>query len=299
MRDTMAPSGTSRAPLYSVIADHAETLIRSGDWPVGHRLPPERQLCRELDVSRSTLRQALGELEDRGLVLRRQGRGTFVARPRVQADLTGFFSISEALRARGVSVTTRVITVEVVEASRQLAAELGRLPGDPLVHIERLRHAEGEPLVLESAHLPLELFPGLPEADLAARSLYDVLREDHGRAVAEATETIEPVILTPRECAILGVPRHTPAILTRRITRDRDGVVVEHGQALLRGDRSRFLLVRQVDEGSSPASPDLDFALMRGTSARPSSSHRVVGSIGPLRRPDRPIPPLPQEARSR
>jgi hypothetical protein len=71
--------------------------------------------------------------------------------------------------------------------------------------------------------------------------------------VAEAQETIEPVILTPHECGLLDVPRHTPAILTRRVTTDRDGTIVELSQALLRGDRSRLLLVRRVAESGAEA----------------------------------------------
>jgi GntR family transcriptional regulator len=268
-----------KEPLYSIIASRAEERIRSGEWKVGVRLPPERELCRELDVSRSTLRQALGELEERGLLTRHQGRGTFVTRPRVPTPLSGYFSIMDALRARGLKVGTRVLSVEVVDASRQLASDLGCMPGDRIVHIERLRLADGEPLVLESSHLRLELFPGLPGADLEHRSLYDVLREDYGRSVTEALETIEPVILTPRECGLLDVPRHAPAILTRRITHDREDVVVELGQALLRGDRSRFLLVRHVDEREAHRAPE-----GRSVPDGPEPSPRLTRTaLGPLR----------------
>jgi len=248
------PSGR-REPLYSVIASRAEGFIHSGEWGPGTRLPPERDLCRQLDVSRATLRQALAELEERGLITRHQGRGTFVTHDRVTAPLSGTFSLREALAERGGTVVTRVLAQTVVDASRQLAADLGCLPGDRLLHLERLRLVDGEPLVLESSHLPLELFPGLDQVDLGSRSLYQMLREDFGRAVAQARETIEPVILTPAECALLGVPRHTPAILTRRVTTDRDGVIVELGQALLRGDRSRYLLIREVREPATEATP--------------------------------------------
>ena len=173
-----------------------------------------------------------------------------------------------------------------MDASRQLAADLGCLPGDPLLHVERLRLVDGEPLVLETSHLPLALFPGLERADLARRSLYDVLLEDHGRAVARARETIEPVILTPSECALLDVPRHTPAILTRRLTTDRTGVIVELGQALLRGDRSRYLLIREVHDpdaglqearAGSSGSPDM----ARAAGGIRLDAETVAGQLGP------------------
>ena len=237
-----------REPLYASIAGRAEARIRAGEWAPGDRLPPERELCRDLEVSRATLRQALAELEERGLVSRHQGRGTFVTRPRVQADLAGFFSYGEALRARGMRLTSKVLAVTVIEASRAVATELGILPGEPVVHLERVRAVETEALILETTNLPALRFPGLETRDLSSRSLYQVLHEDFGCDVETAVETLEPVILTPRESHLLGVPRHAPALMIRRVTTDTTGHHVEHTQALLRGDRTRFLLQRSVHE---------------------------------------------------
>ena len=232
-------------PLPTAIANEAETRIRAGAWAPGTRLPPERELCRTLDVSRSTLRLALAELEDRGLVTRHQGRGTFVARPRVPADVGSYFSLRDALRARGIRLETRVLEVAVIGAPRSVAQDLGLLPGESVVRIDRMRGTEGEPLVLDTAHLPAARFPGLEARDLATRSLYAILREDYDCRVATAEETLEPVILTPSECGLLGLPTNAPALLIRRITRDRDDAIVELATALLRGDRARLLLQRR------------------------------------------------------
>ncbi len=285
-----------REPLYSIIASQAESRIRSGEWTPGTRLPPERDLCRELAVSRATLRQALAELEERGLISRHQGRGTFVTRSRVPTPLSGTFSIREALAARGSTVVTRVISVGMVDASRQLATELGCLPGDTLLHLERLRLVDSDPMVLESSHLPLELFPGLESADFSRRSLYAILREDFGRSVAEAQETIEPVILTPHESALLGVARHTSAVLTRRITSDTSGRIVELGQALLRGDRSRYLLIRSVAEPTGGRPLDSSEVATAIDASRPVvdaalDTPTVARQLAPRARHRRPLPP--------
>lgn len=248
-----------KEPLYSIIASRAERRIRSGSWAPGTRLPPERELCELLDVSRATLRQALAELEQRGLISRHQGRGTFVTRQRVDTAVSGHFTISAALRARGLSLTTRVVSLSVVEAGRSAANDLGILPGDPIVHLERVRSLSDEPLLLETTDLPAALLPGLETADLARRSLYDVLREDHDRHVQAATESLEPVILTTHESSLLQVPRHAPAMLIRRISTDQSGTVIELSHLLLRGDRSRFLLERRVRDGW-PGAPAPDGA---------------------------------------
>ncbi len=273
-----------REPLYAIIASRAEARIHDGEWAPGDRLPPERELCRDLKVSRATLRQALAELEERGLVSRHQGRGTFVTRPRVQADLAGFFSYGEALRARGMTLGARVLALSVTEAGRAIAAELGILPGDPVVHLERLRAVEAEALILETTNLPAARFPGLETRDLASRSLYQVLHEDFDCEVETAVETLEPVILTPRESHLLGVPRNAPALMIRRVTTDSTGLHVEHTQAILRGDRTRFLLQRRVHElhpvdagAAIPSAPSV--AALRPTTpaARPLRPTRARG----------------------
>jgi GntR family transcriptional regulator len=242
----MGASTPTREPLHSIIASRAEERIRSGAWGPGTRLPPERELCEQLDVSRATLRQALAELEARGLISRHQGRGTFVARTRVDAVVDGFFTIGAALRSRGLVLTTTVLAAKVVDAGKAVADDLGVQPGDPVVHLERLRSAGAEPLLLETTDLSSALLPGLESADFAHRSLYDILREDHGRTVETATESLEPVIVTAHEAATLRVPRQTPAMLIRRVSHDQTGAIVELSHLVLRGDRSRFLLERRV-----------------------------------------------------
>ncbi len=234
-------------PLHSQITSQAEALIASGQWQEGDRLPPERELCQRFDVSRSTLRQALAELQDRGLITRQQGRGTYVSRPRPQIPIVGVFSIRDAMEALGMHMATHVLRIDRIEADRGLATDLGCMPGDAVIFIERLRIGDGEPMVLDTAHLRADLFPGLEAIDLGQRSLYDVLETDFGRTVAEASETLEPVILTPRECELLEVPPHTTALLTRRVSSDADGVVLALGHVLLRGDRSRYIYTRTVE----------------------------------------------------
>jgi GntR family transcriptional regulator len=240
-----------RQTLHAAAVAQLEAQIASGLAP-GDRIPPERALCRELGVSRATLRGALADLADRGLVTRHQGRGTFVARPRVQQDLARFFSLGEALRARGQALVSRVLSVGLVEARGRLVDDLGVAPGEALVRLRRLRSVDGEPHTLEDTHLPARLFPRLVERDFERRSLYDVLAEDYGCVVATAEEALEPVILAPAEADLLGVPRRAPALLVQRVTSDRTGRRVEHAQALVRGDRARLLVQRRVT-GLGPA----------------------------------------------
>ena len=263
-----------REPLHSIIASRAATRISSGEWAPGTRLPPERELCELLHVSRTTLRLALDELEQRGLISRHQGRGTYVSRQRVDAAVSGHFTISSALRARGLVLTTRVVSVSEVNAGRSVANDLGILPGDPTVHLERVRSISDEPLLLETTDLPAERFPGVEAADFASRSLYDILREDYDSIVEAAIESLEPVILTPHESNLLGLPRHAPAMLIRRVSTDQTGAHIELSHLLLRGDRSRFLLERRVRDAWAGAPLD-----RQPTEAPMPSSDRIAASL--------------------
>ena len=153
-------------------------------------------------------------------------------------------------------LTTRVVSVSQVSAGRSVANDLGILPGDPTVHLERVRSIADEPLLLETTDLPAERFPGVEVADFASRSLYDILREDYDTVVEAAIESLEPVILTPHESTLLGLPRHAPAMLIRRVSTDQTGAHIELSHLLLRGDRSRFLLERRVRDAWAGAPSD-------------------------------------------
>ena len=196
-----------------------------------------------------------------------------MTKPREQLPIVSVFSIRDAIEAHGMQMSTRVVNVEVIEAGRQLAADLACLPGDEVVFVERLRVADGEPMVLDTAHLRAELFPGLEKVDFEHRSLYDVLARDYGRTVAEAQETLEPVILTPRECELLEVPPHTTALLTRRLTTDAAGVVVALGHVLLRGDRSRYIYKRTIETATERSTrPAIDGSARRPSRRTPSTT---------------------------
>jgi GntR family transcriptional regulator len=279
-----------KEPLHSIVASRAEARIRSGEWAPGTRLPPERELCRVLDISRATLRQALAELEQRGLISRHQGRGTFVTRPPVATELAGFFSVAAALRGHGMRLVTRVLSVEIVDASRQLALDLGCVPGDQLVRVDRLRSVESEPLILESTWLPLARFPGLEQADFEGRLLYDILREDYGCELESAVESFEPVVTTRSEAHHLDVPSRSPALLLRRVASDRDGVPVEMSSSLLRGDRSRFLLERRVDDMYLADRDGHRAARRRPADARRAADEGDTAGIDPARVRDALLP---------
>jgi GntR family transcriptional regulator len=199
----------------------------------GALLPSERLLAERYGVARATVTQAVEGLVSRGLVYRVHGSGTFVAEPKFRQPLT-LTSFTEDMRARGMTPGSVVRSQAVVPASEVVARHLALVP---VVHLERVRTADGEPMALERTHLPAQRLPGLESANLADASLYELLERRWGVRVAEADQWASVVRLTDDEAALLQVAPGQPALLFQRLTRDPSGTPVEYVRSLYRGDR--------------------------------------------------------------
>ncbi len=227
---------------YRRIARLLEQKIRAGDYAIGASIPSERELCKLYGVSRITMRHALGDLVQQGLLTRRQGQGTFVAAPRIEPSLLGYFSFSEALRAQGLLTSTRVLAQHVQPAEPNTAVELRVPVGAPVLCLVRLRHVDGDPFALETTWLPLDRLPGADDIDFAENSLYTALKERYGVHPTRARETFEPVVLGADDARAVHAHRGTAALLLLRTTYDQADHPVELAHALIRGDRCRVLV---------------------------------------------------------
>ena len=230
--------------------------ISSGRLRPGQRLGAERALAAELGVSRATLRQALAVLEEGGVVRRVPGRGggTFVAKGKIERDLSRIVGVPALLRSQGVVAGTRVLSAGLTAADEPVARSLGLRPGDLVVDLNRIRLADGSPIVVEHARFPADRFLGLLELPLGG-SVYELLGEHFGTRPAEAVERIEVVTASPGEAQVLDVPAGSPLLAITRTTSDADGAPIEFSQDLFRGDRIRIVVRTPGAAGASQAEP--------------------------------------------
>lgn len=221
---------------------HMVELIASGALTPGQRLGAERELSAELGVSRSTLRQALGLLEQAGVVRRVPGRGggTFVRGSKVQRDLSKIMGVPALLREQGFTAGSRVVGLGIVKADEATAAGLELKPGELVVEIIRIRLADGSPISLEHARFPAVMFPGLPELPLGG-SLYELIEAQYGVRAAETIERIEAVVARADEAEVLNIEPAAPLLSITRTTRDPDGTPFEFSHDLFRADRTSIL----------------------------------------------------------
>jgi GntR family transcriptional regulator len=250
----LMPVDPEAGPVLAQAADAVVRAIGASGAAPGQRLPTERQLAHLLRVSRTTLRQALGQLERDGLIARRPGRngGTFVNVPKLDRDLRLTGGLPEVLRSQGHSAGARVLRTLIAPADAKDADALGILPGNPVYEITRVRLADGEPISLERSRFPCELFPGLLECPLGD-SLYEVLRERYDAAPARAVERVEAVLASSQEAEALDVFTGAPLLWVERIAYDADGRAVEVGTDLFRGDRTRVVTWTHRDADDAAA----------------------------------------------
>jgi GntR family transcriptional regulator len=229
--------------------------IDDGQLRPGQRLGAERELAAELGVSRATLRQALAVLEEGGLVRRVPGRGggTFVARGKIERDLSRIVGVPALLRSQGVVAGTRVLSARLTEADDVTAQALRVRPGELVVDLVRIRLADGSPFSLEHARFPAQRFSGLLELPLGG-SVYEMLEEHFGAAPEKATERIEVKLASPDEASILEVELGAPLFAITRTAADAAGEPIEFARDLFRADRTRIVVKTEGPHVSAAAS---------------------------------------------
>ncbi|MBO0828999.1 MAG: GntR family transcriptional regulator [Streptosporangiales bacterium] len=230
---------SSPVPLYFQVASQLEDAIRSETLPPGSRLDNEIQLARRLGLSRPTVRQAIGYLVDRGLLVRRRGVGTQVVHSKVRRPLE-LTSLYDDLGAAGAMPTTTVHRLDEVDADPTVADALAVSPGTRVVRLERVRHAEGRPLALMTNHLPTGLLD-LDVPALEAKGLYQLLREN-GVHPHLAKQAIGARTASAREAAALGERRGAALLTMTRVAYATTGQAVEYGAHVYRASRYTFEL---------------------------------------------------------
>jgi GntR family transcriptional regulator len=225
--------------LYVQVQDNLAKLITSGEWQPDTKIPSERALSRQIGVSRVTIRQAIQELENIGLLYRVHGKGTFVARPRIEIDAHGLISFTNSMLQRGIHPSARVLDFSRIPASRKVAQALNVEVAHQLYRVYRLRFANNLPLAIELSFFRCDRCPNLEDVDLATASIRRLF-EDNGIRLKRVYQILQAAIATKEEAKILEVEPGFPLMLIERRGYDTEGEAVEFSKDLFRGDCSRF-----------------------------------------------------------
>jgi GntR family transcriptional regulator len=249
---------SSAIPFYHQLKTFLRAEISSRGLRPGDRLPGDAELCERYAVSRTVVRQALGELEFEGVIERVKGRGTFVAPERSNQRLVDSVrGLYEDVVASGRTIRSIVRRAEIISAPARVASALQLEEGAPVFVLERLRFIDDVPSVFATTYLPPRLGAFLEQEDLEHESLYAIL-ERHGCRPRTARRAVEARVARGSLAHDLGIPAGAPVLYLTSVGYGLDGTPVELFEAVHRGDRSRFVVdvdgpdalhgIRMIDE---------------------------------------------------
>ena len=227
----------SQSPLYQQLMLRLKNDIIAGVYPAGARIPSEQLLCETYGVSRVTVRKAMLDLVQEGMLVRRQGKGTFVADERLQRDLAHITSFTNACAATGHTAATRVIEIKRAPAHAEDVESLSLKDGDEVIEIVRLRLCDDEPVTLEVNHFPTSL--SFLESEPLTGSLYEQLRA-HGLIPSHAVHDISLGHATPLVSKYLGTAVGEALLLLDETVLDQHEQPLHTSRQWIRGDKFTF-----------------------------------------------------------
>ena len=203
------------------------------------QIPSVRQLATQYDVSSMTVRQALSELQDQGLIYTIPGSGTYVAGEKLSKKLV-FISFSEEIRQKGMKPSSQILKAEKVKITNSKLADILQIQtGDSAYRVKRVRLADNVALSIEDSYIPCDNAPGLLDQDLKS-SLYEIFSEVYEHPVVKAESSVSPILLDKAQSELLGAPIKTPSLEFNLTGWDARGKTMEHCISIKRGDLYEF-----------------------------------------------------------
>lgn len=231
----------SQTTLYTRVEETLAAEISRGEYSPGDQLPTEDALLERFQVSRITVRRAIQNLANRGMLEIRRGVGTFVLAPRIEAELTKLTGFVEDMRSVGRKATARVLSQMVVNASAHVAERLQLTKGTRVMQIKRVRLADGIPVSLDETYLPLSLGKQIVRNDLRLHPIFTLLEEEYGVPLIEANYQLEAVVATQSVAKALEVKVGSPIFQIERTSLTTDSQPIDYEVLSYRGDMVRFV----------------------------------------------------------
>ena len=230
-------------PLYYQFKQELKNRIQDGTFKVNDQIPTENEFCEALQISRPTVRQALKELIQEGLLTRRKPLGTFVSQPKIDSY---FFeqlaSFNDEMLMLGLTPSTTLLSNKIEFANTEVANALQLSKDERVLHLKRLRFANHDPMVIVETYLPCAMFPLLENEDFEANSLYTLLEQKYNCSIQSVNRTIEATLADDKTAKLLQTNKNSAICQTTTISYNQNDVPMEYSIAKYRGDRSKFSL---------------------------------------------------------
>ncbi|WP_270164963.1 GntR family transcriptional regulator [Paenibacillus sp. SYP-B4298] len=248
MRDTKPVIDRhSVIPLYHQVKEFLRNEIQTHRYRPDELIPSERELSEEFEINRLTVRQAINELVQEGLLYRQRGVGTFVSTPKIEQPLARLTNFSTDMLNRGIVPGAQVVSSMIIKASKLVATQLQIDTDTEVLELVRVRTANGEPMALERSYLIYAKVKPLYGMNMENESLYQMLEDVCGIKLVKAIQTIEVASVYPDEAGILEIGQHESAMLVQRTTYEEGAEKpLEYVRSLYRGDRYKFTIEMNI-----------------------------------------------------
>lgn len=228
-------------PIYIKIHDQIKKEIEEGVWKVGDRLPSERELSLKFGVSRMTLRQAIQTLADEGIIERKIGSGTYVAREKVQEKMSGTTSFTDIMRSQNREPSSKTVSYFITSPSSSEMKKLQLGEDEAILRMERIRYADQVPICFEVASIPQKFVANYSKKEVTS-SLYHLLEEEGQRKIGHAQQTISSMLASEQIAEYLEMKRGDAILRLRQVSYFQDGEPFEYVRTQYAGNRFEFYL---------------------------------------------------------
>lgn len=227
-------------PLYIQLEEILRIAIANGEWQPSQAIPSENELSKEYGISRMTVRSVVSTLVKEGLLYRVQGKGTFVSPPKITAKSPAYVGVREQLETQGYSIDTHLLTFEIIAATKKIGQILNIPPFSDIIHIKRIRNANGEPVSIHESFIPHRLCMNFTKEQLAQEQLCVVLKEQYQLSAHSVYETLESILATDEEGRLLGIQKGYPLLLLSETNKTSSGIIYEYSKIVFRGDKIKL-----------------------------------------------------------
>ncbi len=241
--ETMVFMKAQQPPRYYLIYQDLYRDIAEGAYQVGQKLPSEAELCEQYKVSRGTVREAVKMLFQQGLLIREQGRGTFITnRNKIGQDAFQLMGFTELMDRHKKEAGGKLIDLEIEKPDLAVQTLLGLGEEAKVVRVERLRLGDDQPLIIERSHFVHDLFSPLLDFDLGKESIYALLHRETDLRLGNAEQTIEAAAASPADADLLEIPAGSPLLLIKRRIKTDDGRYFQYSEDSYRSDKLKFTI---------------------------------------------------------
>ncbi|MFC7062113.1 GntR family transcriptional regulator [Halobacillus seohaensis] len=230
----------SPLPMYYQIEEDIKQRISNNEFRPSDMIPSERELSESYEVSRMTVRQAMTNMVNEGVLFREKGKGTFVADEKIEQPLQGLTSFTEDMKKRGMEASSKLISFEKVAAPLDISRKLAIEEEADVYQIQRIRYADQKPMAIEKNFLPVAMFPGLSEA-IVLGSLYHYIEQTKKQPIGKANQMIEATTADENQASLLDIPTDSAVLYIERNSFLTDGTPFEVVKSSYRADRYKFI----------------------------------------------------------